>query len=996
VESRLPTIHDTAYPRLKSTISEKELKEIYTPTADEFELAHSLTRSTSMRIGFLVLLKTFQRLGHFVLVRKVPRPIAEHISLIYGVHYEAMEWEAYDASGARHRHIARIRENLGVRKFDEAAKASLSRIVQQAAFLREDLVDIINIVIEEMVRLHYELPSFPILREEAKKARTAVSRDFFAHVSRALGEERRKTIDRPLEADGIDNRSLWSSVKAEAGAPTLKQIRSWTNRLMWLRSLDLHAGQFFAGVPALRIRSFALEARSLDAARMLEMEAHKRYALAAALVSRQVARCLDDLGEMLIKKVRKMHRQAREEFQQALLGRQSQTDQLIGAFFQVLSVWADETPVAQKQAALGAILDPQAEGLIELCRLHESLTRHNDLGFLWKSFRAYRSALFALIEELRFLAPGPDKSLEEAIALVRRDRQNKSNRVKLEFDGRRLNLDWVPDRWWKQVTGADRRTSKVDQADRHYFEMCVLTLLAEGLQSGDLVIEASEKFSDYREQFVSDEEFRQATAEYCRQAGLPAKGKELVDQLREKLSETANKVDAGFPENEHLRIDDGEPVLGRVERRPKPENLPLIEHMIREQIPAVSLLDAMTDTEKWLNWTRHFGPLSGHEAKLDDPIVRYLTAVFTYGCNLGPSQSAQAMRGMDRRQIAWINQRHISEEVLEKAITEIINGYNRFQLPSHWGSGERASADGTKWDLYEQNLLSEYHIRYGGYGGIAHYLISDKYIALFSHFIPCGVREAVYILDGLMKNKSEIEPEIVHSDSHGQSEAVFGLAYLLGIKLMPRIKNWKDLTFYRPGKKARYEHIDALFSDHIDWRLITDHFDEMLKTAISIKAGKLTPSTILRRLGSYNRRNRLHCAFRELGRVIRTEFLLNWISDLDLRRVTIGSLNKSEDFNRFTQWVAFGGRLLAENDRDEQRKLIKYNHLVANCLIFYNVRAMTEALHQMRKEGMRLDADTLARLSPYLTGHVNRFGEYQLDLNRQPPPIDYQLPILGF
>ena len=38
----------------------------------------------------------------------------------------------------------------------------------------------------------------------------------------------------------------------------------------------------------------------------------------------------------------------------------------------------------------------------------------------------------------------------------------------------------------------------------------------------------------------------------------------------------------------------------------------------------------------------------------------------------------------------------------------------------------------------------------------------------------------------------------------------------------------------------------------------------------------------------------------------------------------------------------------------------------------------------------------LARLSPYLTGHVNRFGEYRLDLNRQPAPIDYQLPILGF
>ena len=88
--------------------------------------------------------------------------------------------------------------------------------------------------------------------------------------------------------------------------------------------------------------------------------------------------------------------------------------------------------------------------------------------------------------------------------------------------------------------------------------------------------------------------------------------------------------------------------------------------------------------------------------------------------------------------------------------------------------------------------------------------------------------------------------------------------------------------------------------------------------------------------------------------------------------------------------------ILDNKNRDEQRKLIKYNHLVANCLIFYNVSAITKALHQMRSEGMRLDADTLARLSPYLTRHVNRFGEYRLDLNRQPAPIDYQLPILEF
>jgi TnpA family transposase len=68
-----------------------------------------------------------------------------------------------------------------------------------------------------------------------------------------------------------------------------------------------------------------------------------------------------------------------------------------------------------------------------------------------------------------------------------------------------------------------------------------------------------------------------------------------------------------------------------------------------------------------------------------------------------------------------------------------INAYNRFNLPKYWGTGNQASVDGTKWDIYENNLLAEYHIRYGGYGGIGYYHVSDTYIALFSHFIPCGV-----------------------------------------------------------------------------------------------------------------------------------------------------------------------------------------------------------------------------------------------------------------
>jgi TnpA family transposase len=63
----------------------------------------------------------------------------------------------------------------------------------------------------------------------------------------------------------------------------------------------------------------------------------------------------------------------------------------------------------------------------------------------------------------------------------------------------------------------------------------------------------------------------------------------------------------------------------------------------------------------------------------------------------------------------------------------------------------------------------------------------------FHHFIPCGVREAVYILDGLLKNESDIQPDVLHADTQGQSESAFALADLLGIELMPRMGHLKNV-----------------------------------------------------------------------------------------------------------------------------------------------------------------------------------------------------------
>ena len=220
-------------------------------------------------------------------------------------------------------------------------------------------------------------------------------------------------------------------------------------------------------------------------------------------------------------------------------------------------------------------------------------------------------------------------------------------------------------------------------------------------------------------------------------------------------------------------------------------------------------------------------------------------------------------------------------------------------------------------ELRENNLLGSRHIRCGGFGGIACHHISDNYIAVFSNFIACGVREAVYTLDGLLLNDSKLQPDTVHANTHGQSEPAFGLAYLLRINLFPRMRNWNDVMFYRPTRQARYL---------------------------------------------------LSKAFRELGRVVRTLFPLLYISEVEFRQTIRAETTKIESCNAFLDWIGFGGSVIKSGDPVEQNKQIKYMNLVANAIMLHNVADLTDILENLVAEEYPVTQRHVACLSPLHKG----------------------------
>jgi TnpA family transposase len=976
------SIERTAYPRFKRYFTPKELASIYTPTPSEIAFGTSTTQGESHYYNLMVLLKTFQRLGYFPKLSEIPPSISNHIRLTLNLPQKIAL--GYEQSRTLYRHCRAIREYLNVIPFNQTAHHLIMQVVSETAQVMDSPADLINVALEELIKQRYELPGFRTLDKLVLRVRNLVNQKLFSVAINGLCEQKKQHLDSLLDNYPVQQRSPYNDLKQLPKRPTRNHLNDLLAHLTWLESLG-EVKPDIMHITIAKIQHFAAEARALDASEVREFNQPKRLTLLLCLIYSAQVQARDNLVEMFLKQMRSIHTKAKTELELLRQQQQERIEKLVSVFTDVLQVFVDEAPAVETVAQVKNVFVPQggAQQLLNECEAVNAYKGNNYLPLLWRFYKTYRSSFFRLISALQLDSTSQDDTLIKALEFLQLNSQRRGEWLSANVDVTFASAQWQKLLWVQ-------REKQILLARRH-FEVCVFSYLAAELKSGDVCVLGSEDYADYREQLLSWDECEPLVSEYCENLGFASTASEFVEQLKVWLTDTANTVDAGYPDNRQVVINEaGEPILKRPPKCEISFSVKALEAVIEEFLPERNLIDILRNVDYWTNFTRHFGPLSGSDPKLERATERYLLTAFTYGCNLGPAQAARHMRGVvTSKELSFVNRRHVSVFKLNAALVDIINRYKVLDLPLLWGDGSRAAADGTKYEVGEENLLSEYHIRYGGYGGIAYHHVADSYIALFSHFIPCGTWEAVYIIEGLLQNRSEIQPDTVHADTQGQSTPVFALAYLLGIKLMPRIRNWQDLTFFRPGKEAIYEHIEGLFKDAIDWERIVTHWQDLLRVVLSIQAGKVSSVMLLRRLGNYSRKNRLYQAFQELGRVVRTVFLLQYISDMQLRQEITAATNKVEAYHGFSKWFFFGGEgVVANNDPVEQEKIIKYNDLIANAVIFHNAVDLTEVLHRLKREGYLVMRSDVAALSPYRTSHIKRFGDYLLDLDHLPPALD--------
>jgi TnpA family transposase len=203
---------------------------------------------------------------------------------------------------------------------------------------------------------------------------------------------------------------------------------------------------------------------------------------------------------------------------------------------------------------------------------------------------------------------------------------------------------------------------------------------------------------------------------------------------------------------------------------------------------------------------------------------------------------------------------------------------------------------------------------------------------------------------------------------------------------MPRIRNWNELTLFRPDNETNYLNVNNLFEGTINWKLIESHWQDLMQVVLSIKENKLLPSTIHVKLMRYTRKNKIFLAMIELGKVIRTLYLLDFIMDPALRIKIHQETNKVEEFNGFLKLLKFGGQGPETTiDPVEQEKRVKYSTVLANAVMIQNVMDLTKIINELNESGTVITDEVLKYLSPYLTKHIKRFGIYSLNKHLKHP-----------
>jgi TnpA family transposase len=944
---------------------EAERIRLYALTKPDLAFARQ-HRGDHNRLGIAVQLSYLRYPGRVLGEKETPHePLLRFVAAQLAISPAA--WERYAARDeTRREHLAELMARLGSLKFTSQHSRSLIAWLEPTALQTTRGVVLAQAVVEELRQRRIVLPPVATIERLCAEAATRAQRKVFQLLTDGLDAERRAKLDQLLEPREGSPYSTLAWLRLPPGPPTARAILAHVERLQVIRTLGL-APETGLRVHQNRLLQIAREAGQTAVHQFKEYEPARRHGTLVALMMETAATLTDEILDLHDRLIGSFFTKSKHKYERTFAEQGKAVNDKVRLYAKVGAALVQARKDGRDAfQAIETILswDVFSASVQEAAQLAREET-FDPLALLTEHYSVLRRYIPVVLETFEFKAAPAAKALLEAVDTLRQLNRDAARKVPADAP-----MEFIRSRWAPFVTGPEG-------IDRRFYEFCAMAELKNALRAGDVSVAGSRQFRAFEDYLMPRADFEQRRQSKTLPVAVPATTASYLDErlarLRKALDQTNTLAHAG-------QLPDVELNSGGLKISPLENSIPPEADKLRERLygmlPQVKITDLLMEVDRWTGFTNRFTHLKTADPAQSTALL--LTALLADATNLGLTKMAESCPGTSLSKLSWLVAWHIRDETYLQALAAIVNHQHRLPFAAHWGEGTTSSSDGQRYRAGGRGeAAGQVNAKYGSDPGVTFYThVSDQYAPFHTKVIHATVRDATHVLDGLLYHESDLRITEHYTDSAGFTDHVFALCHLLGFRFAPRIRDLADKRLYVPGKPGQWPSLSALIGGPLRQKLIEQQFEDIQRLAASIQQGTVTASLILRKLGAYPRQNNLAVALREMGRVERTLFTLDWLQDPALRRRVTAGLNKGEARNSLAKAVFFH-RLGEVRDRsfENQQHRASGLNLVVAAITLWNTVYLERAVSSLRKSGP-VDATLLSHVSPLGWEHISLTGDY--------------------
>lgn len=890
-----------------------------------------------------------------------PQPLVEFLASQLKIPAKVM-WRYSPVKSVHSRLSAEATRFLEMRPSTTADCARMEDAAREEAQHTNKGTFIVQAILDDLRENRIAFPAVSTIEEAAIAGREAAESEAIEAVIAHITDGQQHRLLTLLEKNKTLDYTPLAWLRSVAEAPSAEALQAIRDRLDYIRGIGLDV-ESIKSVSPWRFQQLVREGAKVSSHNLSRYGARKVLAVLVAQLSSIETALTDAGGEMYCKLIGDRFSRAQSRQKTAIV-RGTKDAKTVARMFS--RVAATINSARQHGRDIGRALE-QEHDLDAVCSLQpvaEEVATMGDEDTLllvaqgYSQIRAYAPVFLEMFE---FEMSNPQNPLLRAMALLKEMNETGTRKVP-----EHAPLAFCSQNWRNLIT-AD------GEIDRHLYETAVMATVRDRMRSGDLALKGSSVYQPFDRSMVSHE----AAARLAPNLGLETDPEAYLSARAEELDahmqDVFRKLRRG--ELEGVRYENGKlsisPVVGVSN-----SDIEAAAAEIGDQMPMYRITELFKRVDAETGVFKCFTNANGRQYHDRDVLM---AAVWAMASNLPMEKMAASSPDITYRQLSTATDHFLSEENFQSAIAMLVNLQHELPLAAHWGDGTTTSSDGQFVPAGRRRLgLTSFNPKYSREPGLKLYdTTTDQYAPLYTKVIPASMPEIIHVLDGLVLHKSGLVITEHVMDTGGVSDHIFAVGRLMKTIINPRYRDFVDLKFgiMRPAKA--YKHMLPLLGSPINTELITEHFADIVRLGVSLQEGKVLPSQVLRQIIARHQQNQFSKALAEFGRIDRTEFMLRWISDPELRRNVQVMLNKGEMGHILTDTIRVH-RQGAILDRTQERQSLrgKAGQFVKAITIWSNTKDGGMIVDGLRSRGREIPDEVLRHISPLGSKHILFTGDY--------------------